>query len=72
MAEKFVIGKTVPVERIWLNSKEACEYMGCKEKFLKTLRDTCKIRTSRLGTKTYLYDKKSIDKYIQQNIIVEI
>lgn len=46
--------------------------MGCKEKFLKALRDTCKIRVARLGTKTYLHDKRSIDKYIQQNVIVEI
>lgn len=72
MPRQKTTGKVISVEPIWLNSKEACRYIGCGEQFLRDLRDTCKIKTSRLTSKFYLYSKESIDRYIEENIIVDI
>lgn len=72
MPRQKIIGKVVKVEPIWFTTKDACAYIGCKETFLRELRDTCKIRTSRLTSKYYLYSKESIDKYIEKNVIVNV
>lgn len=72
MPRKKFVGKVVKIEPIWLTAKDACAYIGCKKTFLRELRNTCKIRTSRLTSKYYLYNKESIDKYIEENVIVNI
>jgi hypothetical protein len=63
-------GKNVkPIEKRWLTSAEAMEYIGVGKNVLANIRQSGEIAISRIGNK-YLYSLKSIEEYIEKNRIV--
>lgn len=63
-------GKNVkPIEKRWLTSAEAMEYIGVGKNVLANIRQSVEIAISRIGNK-YLYSLKSIEEYIEKNRIV--
>lgn len=67
MGRKRIEAKIEPIQKMWLSREEAKKYLGCSDRFLKTLRDSAKISFSRFGNKMYWYDLKSLDRFIEKN-----
>lgn len=51
MAPRKILGKVEPVQKVWLNKKEAMAYLGCKEDFLRKLRENAEINFPNLAEK---------------------
>lgn len=66
---KKQIGKVVPVQKVWLSSREARAYLDCSDDFLQKLRDEALISFSRIGNK-FLYNLQSIDRLIIKNKVI--
>ena len=49
MAPRKILGKVETVQKVWLNKKEAMAYLGCKEDFLRKLRENAEIKFSQFG-----------------------
>ena len=64
------IGKVQPVEKIWLNTQETCDYLGISQDTLQKFRDDAEFSFAKLGTRLYLHDKNSIDKFVRKKIVV--
>lgn len=58
-----------PIEKRWLTSAEAMEYIGVGKNVLANIRQSGEIAVSRVGNK-YLHSLKSIEEYIEKNRIV--
>lgn len=66
---KKQIGKVVPVQKIWLSSREARSFLDCSENFLQKLRDEAQISFSVVGRK-YYYDLRSLERLIVKNRVI--
>ena len=69
---KKQMGKVIPVEKIWLSPAEARKYLGCSNLLLTKLRNQSKISFSVVSATYFIYDKRSIDRYIEKNLIKAI
>ena len=70
MAPRKIIGKVEPVQKVWLNKKEAMAYLGCKEDFLRKLRENAEIKFSQYGGKTVWYELQSINRFIERHRVL--
>nr|WP_314664375.1 helix-turn-helix domain-containing protein [uncultured Prevotella sp.] len=57
------------VPKRWLNSHEAERYLGCKERFLRNLRQTGQLRFYKVGGHI-LYEVNDLDKLVIKNKVV--
>lgn len=62
--------QVIPVQKCWLSTKEACEYLGVSRDTLRVIRDTGQITFSRVGQKLTWYSLDSIDKLIKRGIVI--
>lgn len=69
MAKEKTIGKVQPIEKVWLSKDEAKAYLGCSDRYLRTLKEKAQISFSKYGN-TIWYDKRSIERFIQRNKVV--
>jgi len=53
----------VPESKVWLNNKEACEFLNCKQSKLERLRNDGKIPFSK-NDGTYLYHRDDLNNYL--------
>lgn len=58
------------IEKIWLSGKELQDYIGLGNKQIQRLRDEGKIPFCRIGQKTFIYEKKIIDQFIQKHKVI--
>ena len=70
MARGIVTGKVEPVTKKWLSREEAMKYLGCSEKFLRTLRDKALVSFARYGNKMYWYELSSIERFLKNNKVI--
>jgi hypothetical protein len=61
--------KVAEVEKIWLSPAEAKKYLGCSRDLLARLRSESKISFSAISENYFIYDKRSIDRYLEKNLI---
>ena len=54
------------VEKLWLSTREAMEYLDCSRDFLETLRTYPGLNVYKLGRLVY-YEKASIDLVMRKN-----
>ncbi len=60
-------GKTIPLEKVWLTSTEAARYLGVSLDFIRSVRDSGRIRFYKpLGNKMVFFKKQDIDKFIEK------
>lgn len=64
--------KVAEVEKIWLSPAEAKKYLGCSNLLLTKLRNQSKISFSVVSATYFIYDKRSIDRYLEKNLIKAI
>lgn len=64
------IGKVEPIQKTWLSKEEAMKYLGCGEKFLRSLRQNAEINFSQLGGKMFWYELQSINRFIERNRVL--
>lgn len=69
MAKEKTIGKVQPIEKVWLSKDEAKAYLGCSDRYLRTLKEKAQISFSKYGN-TIWYDKRSIERFILRNKVV--
>lgn len=63
---KILIGKTVPVEKIFLSKKDLTAYLGVTKRFVENvINKDPKIRIYRLSERKILYSKESIDRWVR-------
>lgn len=65
----ITIGKVEALTKRWLSTEEAQAYLGCSDKFLKTLRDEGKIAFSRYRN-FIIYDVISLDRFVKRNTVI--
>ena len=70
MAPRKILGKVEPVQKVWLNKKEAMAYLGCKEDFLRKLRENAEIKFSQYGGKMVWYELQSINRFIERHRVL--
>lgn len=70
MGRTITTGKIEKVEKIWLSGEEARAYLGCTERFLRTLREKAEVAYTKYG-KTIWYDLRSIDRFLNRNMVVK-
>lgn len=63
------IGKIQTVDKVWLSGEEAKAYLGCTDRFLRTLREKAEVSFAKYG-KTLWYDLRSIDRFLARNRVV--
>ena len=63
------VGKVQSVDKVWLSKEEAMAYLGCTERFLRTLKDKAEISFSKYG-RTIWYDLRSIERFMNRNKVV--
>ena len=68
MAKKIVTMVTDTPKR-WLNNSEAEKYLGCKERFLRNLRQTGQLHFYKVGGHV-LYEVNDLDKLVLKNKVV--
>lgn len=64
-----IMSRDREVPKRWLNSREAEDYLGCKERFLRNLRSTGQLRFYKVGGHV-LYDVNDIDRLVLRSRIV--
>ena len=64
--KKNVVSIVEDVKKRWLSNREAELYLGCKERFLRNLRQTGKLRFYKIGGHI-LYEVSDLDKIVLQN-----
>ena len=69
--EKISMNRFKPENRITLNSKEACSYLGINRNLLDSFRRAGLIRYLKTG-RLYLYPIVELDAFIENNIGKEI
>lgn len=69
MAKEKTTGKVQPIEKVWLSKDETMAYLGCSDRYLRTLKEKAQISFSKYGN-TIWYDKKSIERFILRNKVV--
>jgi hypothetical protein len=57
----------LPLTKVWLSPREACDYLGCSLDLLENLRNEAEIEFSRYKKKHIWYDVRSIDRFIERN-----
>lgn len=62
--------RVTQIEKIWLSGKELQDYIGLGNKQIQRLRDEGKIPFSRIGQKTFIYEKQKIDQFIQNQKVI--
>ena len=69
---KRTIGQVAAVQKIWLSAQEAQNYLGCKKDFLRQIRENPdnRISFSRYGNKTFWYDVRSLQRFIERNKVI--
>lgn len=66
LAERLEANKKLPPPR-WIDADEAMALLRIKKTSLQKLRDEGKIRYSKILAKNILYDRLSIDEFINNN-----
>lgn len=61
--------KVADVQKRWLNNKEACRYLGCKERFLRNLRLSGQLHFYKVGG-LVIFDISDLDKLVIKNKVV--
>lgn len=59
-------GTVARVEKVWLSTREAMEYLDCSRDFLESLRAYPGLNVYKLGRSVY-YEKASIDMLMRKN-----
>lgn len=67
---KRTIGQVAAVQKIWLSAQEAQNYLGCGKDFLRELREKALISFARYGNKTFWYDVRSLQRFIERNKVI--
>lgn len=63
---KILIGKTVPVEKIFFSKKDLTQYLGVTERFVSdVINKDPNVRIYRLSKRNFLYSKDSIDRWVR-------
>ena len=65
VVDRLESGRSSPPDK-WIDPKEAMAKLNCKISKLQTLRDEGKIRFSKPSKKIILYDRDSIDEYLDK------
>ena len=64
------IGKVEPVRRVWLEKKEAREYLGgCSDEWLDKLMKEEMVTVAVIGRKAF-YEVASMERLMQKNVII--
>lgn len=59
-----------PVQKKWLSANEAKKFLGCSDALLEKLRNNAEVSFARYGSKMIWYELKSLERFIEQNMIV--
>ena len=70
MGRTKTIGKPKEIEKIWLGTEEAKAYLGCTDRFLRTLREKAEVSYSKYG-KTIWYSLESINRFLNRNRVIK-
>lgn len=60
------------VEKRWLSTKDACTYLGVSRDTLRDLRDSGLLTFSRVGQKLTWYSLESIDRMLNNGIVLQV
>lgn len=66
---KNVVSRVANAPKRWLNNTEAEKYLGCKERFLRNLRQAGQLRFYKIGGHV-LYEISDLDKLVLKNRVV--
>lgn len=61
-----------PLEKRWLSTKDACEYLGISRDTLRELRDSGNLTFSRVGQKLTWYSLESIERLLNKGIVLKV
>lgn len=61
-----------PLEKQWLSTKDACEYLGISRDTLRELRDSGKLTFSRVGQKLTWYSLDSIERMLSEGVVISV
>lgn len=64
------VGKVKEVKKVWLGSEDAKAYLGCTDRFLRTLREKAEVSYSKYG-KTIWYSLESINRFLSRNRVIK-
>ncbi len=70
MPNQRTLGKVMPIEKKWLTPEEAKKYLGCKDDFLRNLREKSLISFSRFGRNMFWYELRSLERFLERNKVV--
>ena len=62
-------GKTIEIDKVWLNNKEAQAYLGMSADFFKDLRANAQIRFYKVRGAIF-YKKSDIDRLVEKGRVV--
>lgn len=65
MGRARTICRVEPVQKKWLSSKEAQNYLGCGDDYLRRIRERGEVVFCQDGRKTW-YDIASIDRFMKR------
>ena len=60
------------VEKRWLSTKDACAYLGISRDTLRDLRDSGQLTFSRVVQKLTWYSLESIDRMLNNGIVLQV
>lgn len=64
------IGIVQQVQKVWLNKKELCNYLGVSERYIETcINLNPKVKLFKLSERTILYSKENIDAVVRSSEI---
>ena len=69
MGRTLTTGKVQPIKKVWLSKEEAMNFLGCTERFLRTIREKAEISYSRYGN-TVWYELKSLERFVNRNKVI--
>lgn len=58
--------KVLPVEKVWLSSKELQAYLGMGKDFVDSLRESGRLRYYKIGARAVFYRKSDVDRLIEK------
>lgn len=70
MSRGITIGKVEPINKTWLSKEEAKAFLGCSDRFLRTLKEKAEISFSKYGNTTW-YELKSLIKFLENHRMIK-
>lgn len=68
-ARNMRVGRTLEIDKVWLNNKEAQAYLGMSADFFKDLRANAQIRFYKVRGAIF-YKKSDIDRLVEKGMVV--